>query len=120
MSDKYDLKTVQKTLTGADAGTDLGIGAPQLGKVRYIVWLKLHAPTANMVSFGPSGGAAAVLTSVVDKQGLSAGQTIAYPDVIDPNTRIFEIAGSDTPVFLGVVTTPAVIDTELTLIYYDE
>jgi len=120
MSDKYDLKTVQKTLTGADAGTDLEIGAVPVGKVRYIVWLKLHAPAANMVSFGPSGGAAAALTSVVDKQGLGISQTIAYPDVIDPNTRIFEIAGSSTAVFLGVVTDPGVVDTELTLIYYDE
>lgn len=120
MADIYDLKTVQKTLTGADAGTDLGIGEVKNGKVRYVVWMKLHTPTANMVSFGPSVGAAAVLTSVMDKQGLAAGHTIAYPDVIDPNTRIFAIEGSSTPVFLGVVTTPGVIDTELTLVYYDE
>jgi len=120
MGDIHDLKTVQKTLTGADAGTDLGIGAVPAGKVRYIVWLKIHAPSANMVSFGPSPGAAAALTSVMDKQGLSAGDTIAYPSVIDPNSRIFAIEGSNTDVFLGVVTTPGVTDTELTLIYFDE
>lgn len=122
MADIYDLKTVQKTLTGADAGTDLGIGEVKNGKVRYVVWMKLHTPTANMVSFGPSVGAAApiVADAELDKQGLAAGHTIAYPDVIDPNTRIFAIEGSSTPVFLGVVTTPGVIDTELTLVYYDE
>jgi hypothetical protein len=120
MADIYDLKTVQKTLDGGAGGNNLGIGAVPAGKVRYVVWMKLHTPTANMVSFGPSVGVAAVLTSVMDKQGLAAGHTIAYPDVIDPNTRIFAIEGSSTPVYLGVITTPAVLDTELTLIYYDE
>jgi hypothetical protein len=119
MGSIYDLKTVQKTLDGGAGGKDLEIGAVPAGKVRYVVWLKLHAPNANMVSFGPSVGAAAVLTSVMDKQGLADGHTIAYPDVIDPNTRIFAIEGSSTPVYLGVVTTPAVLDTELTLVYYD-
>jgi len=121
MGNIYDLKTIQKTLTGAETGTDLGIGAVPAGKIRYIVWLKLHTPTANMVSFGSAPVAAGgVLTTTMDKQGLAIGHTIAYPDVIDPNSRIFAIEGSSTPVFLGVITTAAVIDTELTLVYYDE
>lgn len=120
MGNIYDLKTVQKTLTGADAGTDLGIGPIPLGKVRYVVWMKLHAPSGNMVSVGPSAGAAAVLTTVKDKQGVAAADTIAYPDVIDPNTCIFSIKGTTADVYLGVVTTPAVVDTELTVVYFDE
>ena len=120
MANLHDLKTVQKTLTGADAGTDLEIGAVPAGRVRHIVWLKLHAPTANMVSFGSAPAVTGALATTMDKQGLSNGQTIAYPDVIDPNTRIFDIEGSSANVFLGVITTPLVVDTELTLIYYDE
>lgn len=120
MGNIYDLKTVQKTLNGAAAGTDLGIGPIELGKVRYIVWMKLHAPSKNMVSVGPSAGKAAALTTVKDKQGVGAGDTIAYPDVIDPNTCIFSIKGTTTPIFLGAVTTALVIDTELTIVYFDE
>ena len=120
MGDIYDLKTVQKTLDGSGGHTDLGIGPIPLGKVRHIVWLKLHAPSANMVSFGSSASANAVLTTVMDKQGLDIGDTIAYPDVIDPNTHIFAIEGSKAPVFLGVTTKVGVVDTELTLIYFDE
>ncbi|MCD6161944.1 MAG: hypothetical protein J7K40_05975 [candidate division Zixibacteria bacterium] len=116
MGNIYDLKTVQKTLTGADAGTDLGIGAVPDGKTRHVVWMKLYAPSANMVSIGPSDGAAAALTSIKDKQGLGAGDTIAYPDSINMDTCLFSIQEKS---FLGVVTTAGVTDTELTLVYFD-
>lgn len=116
MANKYDLKIVQKTLTGTTSGTDLGIGVVAADKTRFVTFVKIYCPTGNTVQLGPASAATGALTSVSDKQGLTAGDTIAYPDKPDIENPLFSIAAGK---YLGAIT-GAVADTELTLEYYDE
>lgn len=114
---KYDLTTIQKTLTGADAGTDLGMGQVSKGRRRFICFVKIYCPSNNVVSLGPASAATGALESVKDKQGLAAGDTIAYPDKIDMENPFFQIPECK---YLGAITNVGVTDTELTIVYYDE
>lgn len=117
-SNKYDLETIQKTITGADGGTDLGIDKVPIGKKRFVCFIKIYCPSANVVSLGPASAAAtAILESVKDKQGLAAGDTIAYPDKIDKENPFFSI---ESQKYLGAITNALVVDTEITIVYYDE
>ena len=117
MANKYDLKIVQKTLDGADSGTDLGIGAVSTGKTRFVCWIKLCCPTANDVSIGEANDATGALSTVKDKQCLSNGDTLAWPDKIDMDNPLFSISAGK---YLGVVTKAGVTDSEITIVYYDE
>ena len=117
MANKYDLKIVQKTLDGADSGTDLGIGAVATGKTRFVCWIKLCCPTENIVSIGEASAATGALSTVKDKQKLAAGDTLAWPDKIDIDNPLFSISAGK---YLGVTTSAGVTDSEITIVYYDE
>jgi hypothetical protein len=116
-TNKYDLQTVQKTLTGADGGTDLGIAIVPMGKKRFVCFIKIYCPTGNVVSMGQAVSATGTLEEIKDKQGLVADDTIAYPDKIDAENPFFSIEKGK---YLGVITSIGVTDTEITIVYYDE
>jgi len=117
MANKYDLKIVQKTLTGGSGGTDLGIGAVATGKTRFVCWIKVNCSSANAstVSIGEASAATGSLSTVKDKQYLAAGDTLAWPDKIDIDNPLFSISAGN---YLGVTSTAT--DTEITIVYYDE
>jgi len=117
MANIYDLKTAVVILTGADSGTDLDLGEVPAGKQRFVVGVKIHCPRgiANTVNLGDAAAADGALTNTLFKQ--KNDDTFKYPENPNMDTPIFSIPGEQ---YLGAVTDALVVDTELTVLYYDE
>lgn len=111
----FDLQSVQIALSGADAGTDLGLGAVAQGTKRYVIGVKIHAVTSsNKVTLGEAVAATGALT--IDKLEQRVDDTFIYPEKMDINTPIFSISAGK---YLGAIGLSGVTDTELTMQYYD-
>lgn len=116
MVSKYDLTTVQIPLSGANTGTDLGLGVVPDGKTRFIIGVKINCITlSNTVTLGEAAAATGALTT--DKLEQKVNDTFEYPKNPDIDTPIFKIDGET---YLGAIGIAGVTDTELTVIYYDE
>lgn len=116
MANIYDLRSVQIALSGADSGTNLGLGAVPAGKTRYVIGVKIETITlSNMITLGEAAASTGALTTNKLKKKLDG--TFVYPANPDINTPIFSIAAS---LYLGAIGLSGVTDTELTVLYYDE
>lgn len=118
MANIYNLKNAQITLSGADAGTDLGLGAVPKDKNRFIVGVKMETITASAtITLGQTDAATGAISAANKKLVKKLDGTFVYPENPDINTPIFSI---DSGKYLAAVTTAGVTDTELTVLYYDD
>lgn len=117
MANIYDLKNVQKPLSGGTLGTNLGLGAVPSGKKRFVVAIKIETITnADLIYLGEASVATTPTVSP-EKLRKKLDGTFRYPENPDMKTPIFSI---DAGGFLGAVTSGASDDTELTVLYFDE
>jgi len=117
MANIYDLKNVQITLSGAAAGTNLGLGAVPKGKKRHIVGVKIETITvSDLITLGETTDATGAIAVTDEKLVKKLDGTFVYPENPDIKTPIFSIAGEK---YLGAVVGVAT-DVELTVLYYDE
>lgn len=117
MANIYDLKNVQKPLSGGTLGTDLGLGAVPTGKKRFVVAIKLETITnADLIYIGEASAAVASTVSP-EKLRKKLDGTFLYPENPDIKTPLFYIEAGG---YLGAVTSGASDDTELTVLYFDE
>jgi len=117
MANIYDLKNVQKPLSGGTLGTNLGLGAVPAGKKRFVVAIKLETITnADVITIG-AASLATTPTVSPEKLKKKLDGTFSYPQNPDINTPIFYIEAGE---FLGAITSGVSDDTELTVLYFDE
>ena len=115
MINQFDLNTIQKTLTGTAAGTDLGISSVPAGKQRFVTYVKVYCPThENVVSLGEATAATGVLATTKLKHKVVS--EFKYPETPNKDNPLFSIAAEK---YLGVIGLSSIADTELTLQYYD-
>ncbi len=119
MVQNYDLKTAQKAVSATTPGENIITDAVPTGMKRYITYLKYtntNVASQNItIADTPTTGDVTAGT-VLDKQTLSPGDTIMFPDTPDPDRPIMRV---DSAHYLaGMVSAGA--DMDVTVGYYDQ
>lgn len=117
MVQNYDLKTVHAEIGAADANIIAdAVPASMKRYITYIKYVNTNTVAQELAIYDAPTTASIVDAAVLDKQNLSAGDTIMFPDSPDPESPVmkveaghFLVAGATTGDF-----------TKVTVQYYDE
>jgi len=95
MVQNYDLRISQKTVTHGGTGENLIDSAVPKGMKRYITYIKYNnagaTQTIEVTDSPTTGDYHASGYATLDKQKLSGGDTIMFPDTPDPEKPIMSV-----------------------------
>ena len=113
MANKYDLKIKSQTLA---AGTEEVLGKVDVGKTRFVCFVKISAPAATTVTLASDEDSATVDagSTVKDITQFTSAGILAFPDNIDVDNPMFAVAEN---MYLNVKGT---VGDSITVVYFDE